>query len=253
VLSHSLVIQAISLTIVLGIWEYAGGRIDPIFLAPPSDIAGSAGDMISSGELQRAMLDSLYHLAVGLTISIVIGITVGFLMGRYRLIEDLLDSFVSAAYVAPTVAFVPLMIIWFGIGSTAKIFVIVASTVFPILISTLTGVKNVSYDLLALGRAVCLSERQLLAKVILPAALPHVIVGLRLSIGRGVTNMVVAEFLTELSGLGGLVLASSNFFRTADMFVAIVTLMLTGLAFSALIGKLEQRTSGWRDTERASR
>jgi ABC-type nitrate/sulfonate/bicarbonate transport system permease component len=250
---HPHVVRFVSIALFLAVWENVGRRVNPLFLSYPTAIANSAVDLVADGTLQQAVLDSLYHLVIGFAIACVVGIVLGLLMGRYRILEDALDSFVNAAYVAPHAAFVPLIILWLGLGTNAKIFIIATATVFPILIATHAGARDVNRLWVEVGRSFGLSERQIFGKIVLPAVASHVVVGLRLGVGRAVTNMIVAEFFTSLTGLGGLIISQGNLFRTSKMFVGIVTLMLIGVTLTALVGEIERRVAVWRETERAAR
>jgi NitT/TauT family transport system permease protein len=246
-------IRVVSVAAFLGVWQYFGRSVDPLFLSYPWAIATALVDMLRSGDLERALQDSLFHLVVGFGIATAVGITIGLLMGRYRIVESTLDSLVSAAYVAPHAAFVPLILLWFGIGTPAKLFIIATATVFPVLISTHAGARNVNPLQLEVGRAFGLSERQIFAKIVLPAVTSHIVSGLRLGVGRAITNVIVAEFLTLLSGLGGLILAEANVFHTSRMFAGVFVLMVLGVALTSLVGWFEGRVASWRDTERAVR
>jgi NitT/TauT family transport system permease protein len=247
------VIRALSLVVFLTIWEIVGRQVNPLLFSSPSRIADAFVEMAGSGAIVRAALDSLYHLVVGFAIAAAVGIPIGLLMGRYRTVERVLDSFVSAAYVAPHVVFVPLMILWFGLGSTAKLVLISTATVFPILINTQVGARSVNGQLTEVGQAFCLSQRQLFVKIFLPAVTSHIAAGLRLGVGRAVTNTIIAEYFFALTGIGGLIITEANMFRTSKMFVGMVVLIVLGVSLTALVSALERKVAGWRETERAAR
>jgi NitT/TauT family transport system permease protein len=203
--------------------------------------------MIRSGELPAALLDSLGTLLFGFAIASVLGIGIGLLIGRYRTVEAATDWLVNALYATPLVAIIPLVVLWFGLGFSAKLFIVVILAIFPILINTAAGVRNVPQPLLDVGFAFNATERQLFTKFILPASLPYMMTGLRLGVGRAIIGMVVAEFFTAITGLGALIVKYGNQYDTAAMFVPILTLMLLGVTLTALMRRIESWIAPWKD------
>ena len=157
----------------------------------------------------------------------------GLLIGRYKTVDAATDWLVSALYATPQVAIIPLVILWFGLGNGAKIFIVTVISVFPILINTTAGVRNVPAQLIDVGMAFAASERQIFMKLIVPSALPYVMTGLRLGIGRSIIGMVVAEFFTAITGLGAIIVKYGNQYDTASMFVPIFVLMFLGVVLTA--------------------
>jgi ABC-type nitrate/sulfonate/bicarbonate transport system permease component len=242
------VIRLISVIGVLLGWEVFGRQIEPLFMSYPTAIAVSATEMIRSGELIAALLDSLGTLLLGFLVASVIGIAIGLLIGRYRTVEAATDWLVNALYATPLVAIIPLVVLWFGLGFSAKLFIVVILAIFPILINTAAGVRNVPQPLLDVGFAFDATERQLFTKFILPASLPYMMTGLRLGVGRSIIGMVVAEFFTAITGLGALIVKYGNQYDTASMFVPILTLMLLGVTLTALMRRIESWIAPWKET-----
>ncbi|HXF34751.1 MAG TPA: ABC transporter permease, partial [Candidatus Acidoferrales bacterium] len=207
------VIRTCSILITLAIWEIFGRQINPLFMSYPSKIVLGAITLIQAGALQEALAESLRTLVLGYAAAAVFGVLVGLGIGRYREVEAALDWLTNALYATPLVALIPLVILWFGLGFTAKVFVVFLFTLFPVLINTSIGVKNVNRALIDVGVAFVANERQIFTKIILPASLPYIMAGLRLGIGRAIIGMVTAEFFTAISGLGGLVVKYGNQFR----------------------------------------
>ena len=247
--SRSWIVRTLSVIFVLGSWEVLGRQVDPLFMSYPTAIAVAASVMIASGELLSGLLASLHTLIYAFTIATVIGITVGMLIGRYKIVDVSTDWLVSALYTTPQIAIIPLVILWFGLGSTAKIFIVTVSAVFPILINTTAGVRNVPTQLIDVGMAFAANERQIFAKVIVPSALPYVMTGLRLGLGRAIIGMVVAEFFTAITGLGAIIVKYGNQYDTASMFVPIFVLMFLGVMLSALLRRAEEWIAPWKTTE----
>lgn len=247
-----LVVKLVTLAIVLGGWEIAGNYVNPLFLSSPSAIAVAFYELVRSGELVSAIFTSLLSFAMGVFFAIAVGITVGVAMGRIRMVEYVLEPYVNALYSTPSIALIPLFILWFGVGLVSKVIIIFTLSVFIVIINTFTGVKNLSQSVIDIGAAFGASERQIFWKVVLPAALPFIMTGLRLAVGRAILAMIVAEFFTSIVGLGGMIVKYGNFFQTAKMFVPIIVVSLLGVGFVELIKYIERKLAPWKETERAA-
>jgi NitT/TauT family transport system permease protein len=215
----------------------------------PSAIAVSAARLISTGELLVALTSSLRSLIIAFLIASGIGIGLGLLISRYKVVDAATDWLVNALYATPLVAVIPLVILWFGLGNAAKLFIVTILAVFPILINTIAGVRNVPPQLIDVGNAFAANELQIFKKIILPSALPYMMTGLRLGLGRAIIGMVVAEFFTAITGLGALIVKYGNQYDTATMFVPIFVLMFLGVTLSMIVRNLEQWIAPWRYTE----
>ncbi|MBM3602138.1 MAG: ABC transporter permease [Alphaproteobacteria bacterium] len=187
---------------------------------------------------------------IGLAISIVGGIAIGVLIAQFWLIEYILDPFINALYAIPRVALVPLIILWAGLATAGKVTILVSIAIFPVIINTYSGIKDVRGSLIEIGRAYGATERQIFFKIVLPAAIPYVMAGIRLAVGLAIIGMIVAEFFTAITGLGGLIVNYANTFATAKLFVPIVVLGLFGVALTELVQYFERRLSRWRILER---
>ena len=249
---HPSVMRVASVLVVLVAWELYGRALNPVFLSYPVAVAGAMVELVGDGTLFQATLQTLRALVVGFAIALVVGIGVGFLMGRYHLVSLTLDPFVTALYNTPSVALIPLIQLWFGLGLTAKIVIVSMSAFFPIVINTFTGVHNTSQGLVDVVRAYGATPRQISTKVVLPNSVPFIMAGVRLAVGRAVIGVVTAEFFTAISGLGGLVIAFSNTFATAKLFVPVLTLVALGLGLTSLAKWAERRMTPWKESERAA-
>jgi NitT/TauT family transport system permease protein len=190
-------------------------------------------------------------LVTGTVLAIVGGVLLGLLMGRYRTMDYLLDVQISALYSTPHVALIPLLVLWFGFGSMAKFVLIFLSAFFPIVINTHSGVRNIGQGLVEVALAEGASERQIFSKIVLPAASPFIMTGIRLAMGRAVVAMVVADMFTAVSGLGGALLNYGAAFATDKLFVVIILLALMGVGLTELVRGLERVLMPWKETERA--
>jgi NitT/TauT family transport system permease protein len=201
--------------------------------------------MIASGELWQYLSQSLIVLGAGLALAVVFGVALGVIMARYWVIDIALDTYITALYSIPSVALVPVLVLWIGFETSAKIAVVFLFTFFPMVINTYQGVKNVDARLLEVGRAFRCSERQLWGNIILPAALPFIVAGLRLSIGRGLIGMVLADLYTAITGIGYLISRYASIYRTDAMFVPVVTLGVLGITLTGLLRVIERRVTPW--------
>jgi NitT/TauT family transport system ATP-binding protein len=249
---YGLIVRVLSVAATLGVWEWFGRSVNPVFASYPSAIFAAVPEMVVSGRLPTAFLQSLQSLSIGLSLAVIFGTTIGLLMGRYRLIDQILDTQISALYSTPNVALIPLFILWFGLGLTAKVAIVFMSAFFPIIVNTYSGVRNVSRGLVEVALAETANEAQIFSKIVAPAALPFIATGFRLAIGRAVVSMVVAEMFLALSGLGGAIVVYGNAFSTDKLFVVIIVLALLGVSLTESVRVFERKLAVWKETERAS-
>lgn len=243
--SGSTAITAASIIVVLGVWEIFGRQVDPLFASYPSQIASSFWTLLTSGELLPACWESLKALLVGYGLAIIAGIAIGLLIGSSRVARAALEIYVTAGFSTPMVALVPLFVLWFGLGFTAKVAMVFTMAVFPVIINTADGVRSIPDSWLEVGRAFAASRLTIVRTIIIPAAVPAIMTGLRIAIGRAVVGVVVAEFFTAIGGLGGIIINAGNNFDTSTMFVPIIILMLLGVGLTTLVGIVERRAAQW--------
>jgi NitT/TauT family transport system permease protein len=243
--------RVVSVVVTLLIWEWYGRGVDPLFFSYPTAIIRAVPEMIIGGDLPQAFASSMKVLAVGWSLSVVVGVALGLFMGRYSGANYLLDSQISALYAVPRVALIPLIILWFGLGFEAKITVVFLTAFFPLVINTRSGVRSVPRSLEEIGLAESASERQIFLKIIFPASFPYIIAGVRISVGRAVIGVVVAEMFTAINGLGGSIILHSNRFATDKMLVVVVVLVLLGVLLTQAVSVIEAKVQPWRLTERA--
>jgi sulfonate transport system permease protein len=242
---QEIVIRLVSLTVVLGLWQVFGARVDPVLFTTPWAIAKAAVVMIGSGELWNYLWPSLVVLALGLTAAAIIGIAMGLLLARFWVLDVALGVYITFLYSTPTVALVPLIVLWAGFETTAKVIILFLFAFFPMVINTYQGVKNVDPRLIEVGRAFRCSERQLWINIVLPGALPFIVTGLRLAVGRGLIGMVLADLYTAISGIGYLIVRTASTYQVDKMFVPIVTLGVLGVTLTALLRLLEIKVAPW--------
>jgi len=222
-------------------WEIFGrsGLVNPRFTSYPTEVFAALGRMIEKGTLQADLMVSSYEFIMGLSIAIAISIPLGFMMGWYRRIEYLFEPFIWFLYSTPKVALYPLFILWLGLGTKTIITVTTLSAIFPIVVNTWRGVKNVNPVLVRAARSFGANDWHMFSKITLPGSLPMVIAGLRLGVGRALIGVVVGEIFGGQAGLGYRIHYSASYVRTADMLAAILVVMLLGLTSSVVLKRIE--------------
>lgn len=239
-------ITTLSIAVFLGLWEAARDHIDPLFASYPSAILNAAWRMTLNGRLPQALWDSAQPFLAGYALAAIVGVPVGLLLGRYRVLQAAFGIYITAGYSTPLIALVPLLLLWFGLGFTVKMVIIFLLTFFPICINAWAGVRAVPKSLVEVGTAFCASQQSIMREIVLPSVLPYIMAGLRLGVGKAVIAMVIAEFLTAISGLGGVIMSSANAFRTADMFVPIILIMVLAVLLTNAVEWIERRIAPWQ-------
>ncbi len=242
-------LRPLSVLVLLGGWEWYGRHTNPLLFTYPTAIASAGISLASHGDLTRPLTQSLSVLGWGLGLSIVVGVAIGLAMGRSRFIEALLDVPLSALYATPLVALVPVFVVWFGFGPSTKVIVVFLFAVFAILFNTARGVREVDSQLIEVARSYLATEFGLWKDLVLPSALPYIVTGVRLAVGRALVGVVIAEFYTSIAGLGYLIVTYANTFQTAKVFVPVVILMTLGVVLTAALELLERRLAPWKRKE----
>lgn len=247
--NQSWILGSASVIAVLAVWEIATSvfQLVPGFILPaPSAIAGRIGGLVVSPEFWHDMAVSGQEFALGFGLAIVVGLILGLFMGWFKPIQFLVDPFVNFLNSTPRIALAPLFIIWFGIGIWSKVAIVFFGAVFPILITTISGVRNLDSSLLRAGKAFGANNYQLFTTVALPGAVPYIISGLRLGIAHALTGVVVGEFIAANAGVGLLMVRAAQIYDTATVFAGVVIVASLGLAFTAILGAIERRFQAWK-------
>lgn len=239
-------VQLAFLGVFLGTWEVYGRLKNPLILPPFSQVMQAFWDLLSSGRLMEALLPSLRLLGIGFVLGAIAALILGVLIGRSRIMDLTFSPYLAALYATPSVAMVPIILVWFGFGTTGKVLVVFESAFFPMLYNVTTGVRAAPTDLIDVAKSFGASRAKTLLQVILPSAIPFIFAGLQLSIGRAVVGMSVAEVYLRLGGIGGLISAFGSRFITDYLIAAILILPALGIALTRLVGLLERRIAPWR-------
>lgn len=229
------------------VWQFYAARVNPILLVPPSAIAAEFGHMVADGELGSATVLSLEVLATGFGAALLVGVPIGLIWARYRVVDWAIQPFVSAIFSTPLIALVPLYVLWFGFGFTAKIAIVGSFSFFPILLNTYQGAVSVDPTYRDVAKAFRATERQTWRHVILPSCVPFIAAGVNVALGHALTGLIIAEFYTNASGLGGIVLKASDTFDTARMFVPIVVIMVLGILLMSGTRWLKHTLAPWAE------
>jgi ABC-type nitrate/sulfonate/bicarbonate transport system permease component len=247
--------------VFLGAWEWMGTVSNPILFAPPSRIAQAAVVLVRDGvpafgstrivTLQALTWTTLNGLLVGFALSIITGLVVGVLFGRQKTLARVAEPYIDAVYATPRVVLTPLIVMWFGLGYNARIFLVWLGATIPIIINTAIGIRNARPDLEEVGQSFGMSERQLLRHVIMPGAVPYVLAGLRIAAGRAMIGIVIGEMFLNLVGLGGFIRFESARLRTANAFVAVMVLGIMGATLISSLGLLESKFASWKKEQRS--
>jgi len=234
--------------VVVAVWHLASviGLLPPEILAGPGTVVASAAKLWHSGELQAAILASLRRAFFGLALGGSVGVGLAILSGLFRLGEDLIDSVMQMLRTVPSVALIPLLIIWFGIGEEPKVALIAIATAFPLYINVYAGIRNIDQSLVEAGRTLGLSGVSLVRHVILPGALPNALVGFRYSLAVSWLALVFGEQVNATEGIGYLMNSAREFFQTDVVVVCLAVYALLGLGVDALVRLLERLLLSWR-------
>lgn len=229
------------------LWEIAAQKVltNRLIIVPLSSVLQAAWDLAKTGELWKHFYTSGIEFLSGFFLAAAVGIFLGFLMGTSARIREHLEPLVSALYATPLVALIPFFIILFGISIVSKIALAFTVAVFPVLINTYLGILSVDRNLLEVASSFGANRWQTFFKVQVPAALPFIVGGLRLGVGRALTGVVVGEFFFATTGLGFLISIAAQNFDTARVFVGVLVFVLAGVLVVAFMEKVERWVAPW--------
>jgi NitT/TauT family transport system permease protein len=215
-----------TLTTLALIWETVGRTGNARLLPPLSKVVTAWIELLVSGQLFQALAISLQALAIGFVLSVIFGVPLGLLMGRYRRLEAFLDIYMTALLTVPMISFIPFLVIAFGLGLHSRVWIVFLFAFVIIAINTTAGVRNVDATLTEMAKSFGARESELFLKVILPAALPMIMAGIRLGMGRAVLGMVTSEMILAVVGFGAMLMTFGASFNSAALFATILTIVL---------------------------
>lgn len=236
--------------LTLIVWEIAGtaGHINPTVLPTPHLIAKEFYNLARSGELFFHLRYSLWRSFLGFLLGGSVGLVLGLWSGFTRFAEKQLDPSIQMLRTVPHLAITPLFILWFGFGEWSKILLIALGAFFPVYVNTFLGIRSVDAKLFEVAKVLQFNRRSLITKLIVPAALPNILLGIRLSLGAAWLGLVVAEMMGSSEGVGFLIMDARYFSITSLVFVGIIIFAIVGKLTDSLVKLLEKRLLRWRDS-----
>lgn len=234
--------------VVAAVWQLltTADLVDPFLISSPVDVFPALWEQITSGTLLTALRVTLVEFLVSFGLAAVVGITLGVLMGWYEKVEYTLDPFVWLIFSAPIVSLYPVFLLIFGLGTPTIIAIAFLLTVSTVIVNTMRGVAQVDPKLIQAARAFLANDRQIFRYVAIPGAVPLIMAGLRIGVGRALTGVIVAEFFVGEAGLGYQAVFYAGRQLTADMLASIVVIAALGVLATQLLRMAESRVDRWR-------
>jgi len=231
----------------LALWEIVGRRTSEAFMVPLSATLVRLVELTQSGKLVPQIESSLALFVTGFFAALVVGMPLGLLFARVRLLREALDVYIMILYATPMVALIPFILSLMGFGFAPKVLVVFLFAVFPILYNTVEGARSIKPELIEVAKSYRSSEWALWREVMVPYTLPYTMTGVRQAIGRALVGMIAAEFFLSATGLGALIMTASQSFDTAGVFAAILVIGLLGVGLMRIGTMLEARFARWRN------
>ena len=237
----------LSIAAGLALWEFLSRVVvaNALFLAAPTQIFAAIYNLAISGQLWPHIAISAAEFAIGYVIASLLGIVIGFVMASSALGKKILQPWIAGLYATPTIALAPLFILWLGIGIWSKVVVVIFLVLFPVTINTEAGLRTTSARLIEMLRSFGATPRQIFFKLSLPSAMPFILAGLKLGIGRGLIGVVVAELFGSRAGLGRLISQSADAFNMPELFAGVLILAFAGIVMTAGFTWLERVLVPW--------
>lgn len=245
---EALVLSLGTFLVVTALWELAWQLklISPLFFSGPSAIAVRFYELMVSGILLNHIAYSGTNYLTGLILALICGVPIGVALGWYRRLQLAFNPLISALYATPRIALYPLIIIWFGIGSGSKVFIVFISAVLPIIVNTIAGVRNIDPDLLRAARAFCATDRQIFTTVALPYSVPFVLTGVRQAVAHGLIGVIIAEITAGNEGVGYMIAYAGQMFATDELMVGVLVTAGAGVILTFMADRLQRHFQRWR-------
>ncbi|MCW3014362.1 MAG: binding-protein-dependent transport system inner rane component [Solirubrobacterales bacterium] len=235
-----------SLVAFLGLWQWYATQPDQYAVASPTEVGPDLWNGITDGTLPNAMLGTMSFMVVGLLIAAVLGIGLGLLVAASDVADNTLTPLINSAYAAPITLLIPIIGVYTGIDFWGKVFLVVAFSVFVILVNTESGIRSVPAEMIETAAAFCLTRRQLVRHVVVPAAMPYLLTGLRLGVGRAFRGAIVADLLLAVDNLGEVLVTAGSTFNVTRLLTGVLFTTLVGYLLMSIVEAAEQRILPWR-------
>jgi NitT/TauT family transport system permease protein len=230
----------------LALWEIAGRNSSPAFMVPFSETLVRLWQLIVGGDFIAQFLDSATLFITGFVLALAVGVPLGLLLARVRVLRVGIEPYLMTLYATPMVALIPFILSLMGFGFAPKVLVVFLFAVFPVLYNTVEGARSIKPELIEVAKSYRSSEWSLWREVMLPYTLPYIMTGVRQAIGRALVGMVAAEFFLSSTGLGQLIMGASQNFDTGGVFASILVIGLIGVGLMRLGLKIENHFARWR-------
>jgi ABC-type nitrate/sulfonate/bicarbonate transport system permease component len=246
--SERLIYGLVGIVAVLAVWEAVSQTevVKSVLISRPTAIITAAIQEFSTGAIWPNLQATLSVWALGFTLAAILGIGIGLLSGIFRTFRYIADPWLNAINVAPDLAFVPILILWFGIGLKFKIVLVLLTGTFYVAINTLAGVRSAEGRFLQVAESLGASQIRVLRTVVLPGSVPYVMTGLRQGAARSIIAVIVAEFVSSNQGIGFMISVAGSFLDTATVMFGIALLAILGFLVSEILGRIEHRFDAWR-------
>jgi NitT/TauT family transport system permease protein len=237
----------ISILAGIALWEIAGRSTSRAFMVPLSETLVRLWQLVSGGQFIAQLTDSTVLFLTGFVIALVVGMPLGLLLARVRVLRVGIEPYIMILYATPMVALIPFILSLMGFGFVPKVLVVFLFAVFPVLYNTVEGARSIKPELIEVAKSYRSTEWALWREVMLPYTLPYTMTGVRQAIGRALVGMVAAEFFLSSTGLGQLIMGASQNFDTGGVFASILIIGLIGVGLMRLGLKIEQHFARWRN------
>ncbi|MEE9568642.1 MAG: ABC transporter permease [Candidatus Binatia bacterium] len=236
----------ISAVLLLMAWQLVSMSVHQVILPAPMRVATSFVKLTQSGELPMAVLVTLWPLLEGLALACVAGVSVGLLLGLFPTLARLVDPYVFIFWSTPTIALLPLIIVWFGIDHLAQVIFVFLSAFFPLIINTEAGVRQVESSLTDVVLSLGGNKSEILRIVVIPSTLPYIFSGLRIAIGRSIVGIIIAQLLIVATGIGYMLQFYGETLQLHKYFTPLIVTALLAVALNQLLGFAERRIIRWK-------
>lgn len=245
---RNFMISTFSVIAFLILWEVCSyyKLVNPLFISSPLKIVEAAGALFVDSAYWNHIGVSAYEFAIGFLFALIIGIPIGIFAGWNQIFNAIINPFVSALYVTPKVALLPIIIIAFGIGITSKIVVVFLMAFFPIVMSAQKAMSTLDQNLIKAARSFTASEFQIFRTIALPSTVPFLLNGIRIGLGQGLIAIVVGEMYASTAGIGYHLTHAGQNLKTAEMFVGVAVIAISGVILTGMIGLIEKKFSSWK-------
>jgi len=230
----------------LALWEIAGRNTSAAFMVPFSETLVRLWQLVVGGDFIAQLIDSAILFLTGFVLALIVGVPLGLLLARIRVLRVGIEPYIMTLYATPMVALIPFILSLMGFGFAPKVLVVFLFAVFPVLYNTVEGARSIKPELIEVAKSYRSSEYALWREVMLPYTLPYIMTGVRQAIGRALVGMVAAEFFLSSTGLGQLIMGASQNFDTGGVFASILVIGLIGVGLMRLGLKIEQHFARWR-------